>query len=289
MFVGYVLLLGAAIVSVAAADNKRLAANAAANLFVLALSRGVLVRLLRTRWMVHLLLAALLAGGISNATKCISQRYEEFEATLAVWQEQKATLQAAGIDLEAPMIVNYERRLQSNEAFGYLYHPNVTAACLAMGLLIATGVLIGLLRKPETRPDRRIADVLIAVTVVLLLGFGLSLTGSMGAIVSAALAGVLLLLLGSAQRWISTRPKTVFVMLAGIYCGTIALGTGYGIARGTLPHTSLAFRWQYWQAAARAFERAPLTASAAKISAPLICCINRRSALKRSTIRMISG
>ena len=52
---------------------------------------------------------------------------------------------------------------------------------------------------------------------------------------------------------------TVARSLIGAYLVVIAVGVGYGLLKGTLPHTSLAFRWQYWQAAARTYGDAPLT------------------------------
>ena len=125
---GLGVLLLAVVVSVAAAHDKRLAANAGAHLFVLSLAAVALVRVMRARWMVSLLLAAVLAGGITNAVKCVTQRAYEFDESLAYWQEQEAARAASGVDPNSPALVNYERRLRSREAFGHLAHPNVTAS-----------------------------------------------------------------------------------------------------------------------------------------------------------------
>ncbi len=257
--IGFILLLSAIIVSVSAAGNKRLAANAGAHLFVLALSAGALARLMRARWMVHLLIAAVLAAGITNAAKCINQRVEEFDSTFEAWQEQKAVLAANGVDVDAPMIVNYERRLRSGETFGYLFHPNVTGSYLAMCLLVATGVFVGVLRKSGVKPDQRAAAALVAALLMLISTVGMWLTGSMGAAVAAIIAGVLLLVLGLARRRVAGHARGVCILLVSAYVGIIAIGAGYGMLKGTLPHVSLAFRWQYWQAAAQAVTDAPLT------------------------------
>ncbi len=254
-----VLLLGAVVLSVLTAGNKRLAANAGAHLFVMAMAAAALVRVLRTRWMVHVLIAAVLASGVTNAVKCVSQRVDEFDATLEQWQRQKAMLAADGVDVDAPGIVNYERRLRSGETFGYLFHPNVTGSYLAMCSLIAVGLLIGVLRKPGVKADQRVAAVLVAALVMILLAAGLWLTGSMGASAAGAIAAMLLLLLGLARRWVAGHTRGAFALLAGAYVVIIAVGAGYGLLKGTLPHTSLAFRWQYWQAATQAYADEPLS------------------------------
>jgi hypothetical protein len=85
------------------------------------------------------------------------------------------------------------------------------------------------------------------------------LTGSIGAGVSVALAGAALVALGLLRHVTARRTRLVFAALVSIYVAVIAGGAGYGLRKGTLPHTSLAFRWQYWQAAGRAYTDAPLT------------------------------
>jgi len=256
---GYALLILAVILSVAAADSKRPALNAGANLFVLAWSAGALTRVMRARWMVHLVLAAVIAGGVTNAVKCINQRVDEFDATLETWLEQKADLATAGVDVNSPAIVNYERRLRSGEAFGYLSHPNIAAACMTTPLLLAFGLLLGVLKKPGLDLNRRSAAALIACALLVVLSIGVYLTGSMGAIASGILALILLVVLGFSYRLIAKRPRIVFSTLVGVYVAVMAFGGAYGLAKNTLPHDSLAFRWQYWRVAARAFAEHPLT------------------------------
>lgn len=256
---GLGLLLAAVVVSVSAAADKRVAANAGAHLFVMALAGVALVRIMRARWMVHLLIAAVVAGGVTNAVKCVTQRAYEFDDSLEYWLEQEPARLAAGVDPTSPALVNYERRLRSNEAFGHLAHSNVTASCLAMGLLVGIGVLIGVLRRPGLDLNRRLAAAFPGAALAGALAVGLWLTTSVGAAVAAVTGVGLLLVLGAAQGWIASRPRRALAILVGAYAAVIAAGAGYGCVRGTLPHTSLAFRWQYWEAAGRAFGEAPLT------------------------------
>jgi O-antigen ligase len=257
--VALTLLLAAVVVSVAAAVDKRQAANAGAHVFITAFAAAALVRVLRTRWMVHLLLAAVLASGVANAAKCMMQRAYEFEDSLRFWHEQKAALIANGVDVETPTIINYERRLRSSQAFGYVSHPNVAASCLTMCLLAAVGLAIGMLRRSDLDVGRLVAGVIVSAALVAALAIAAWLTGSMGAGVSAVVAGVLLLVLGTWRNLVAKHPRGACSVLVGGYLAVIAIGAAYGMLKGTLPHTSLAFRWQYWQAAARAYADAPLT------------------------------
>jgi O-antigen ligase len=257
--IGLGLLAAAVVVSVVAAHDKRLAANAGAHLFVMALAATALVRVMRARWMVHVLIAALLAGGVTNAVKCISQSTYEFDELRQYWEEQKPALTQRGVDVDTPALVNYERRLRSAEAYGHLYHPNVTASCMTMGLLVAAGLFIGVLRKPRLHASERAAVALIGGVRAGLLCAGLVLTGSVGGAAAAGAAGLLLLVLGAAHGWAGAHVRSVFALLVVAYVAVIAAGAGYGLLKGTLPHTSLAFRWQYWQAAARTVADAPLT------------------------------
>ena len=280
---GSLLMAVAVAISAAAAGDKRAAANAGAHLCVMVLAGAALARLMRARWMVRLLLAAILAGGITNAVKCISQRVDEYPDLLEYWEEHKAALAARGAALDAPVLIDYERRLRSCEATGYLSHPNLTASCLALCLLVAGGLLIGLWRPPGTAgavsarpsvprpgaaPDpvlagrhwlERWAPTATAAAAVILLAGGLWLTGSVGAMTAAVVGAVLLLLLGTLSRWVADHLRLAFGLLVVAYVAVIAAGIGYGLLRGTLPHTSLAFRWEYWQAAARAAADTPFT------------------------------
>lgn len=256
---GLGLLLVAVVVSTAAADNRRVAANAGAHLFVTAAAACVLAGRMPRRWMVHLLVAAVLASGLTNALKCATQRAWELDETLAYWQEQKAQLAEAGVDVEAPAVVNYERRLRSREAFGYLAHPNVTGSCLMMCLLVGGGALVGVVRRRGLDLNQRAATALVATTICALLAAGLWLTGSLGALLAAALGAVLLMPLGIGATTVGRRPRVALVPMVLVYCALIAVGGAYGLSRGTLPHKSLGFRWQYWQAAAKALTDKPLT------------------------------
>ena len=255
------VLLGAALVlSVASAGDKRAALNAGASLLIGVLAGLALIRVMSARWMVHVLIAALLASNCTNAVKCLTQRAYEFEDTLSYWEEQKPGLAARGFNLDDSGIVNFERRLRSAEAYGYLSHPNVAASCLMMGLLVAGGLLGAALFGTRPRPGANaLAAGIAGAAICVLLASGLWLTGSSGAILATGGGAALLILFGLARRWIAAHAGHVTALLAGTYLALMAAGVGYGLKSGTLPHSSLAFRWHYWTAAAKTLPEAPLT------------------------------
>jgi len=266
--VASVLLALAVVVSTWAADDKRAAANAGSNLLVLAIAGTALVRLMRARWMLHVLLAAVLAGGGVNAAKCITQKAYEFEDVLQEWERQKPQLAAAGADLADPLLINYERRVRSAEAFGYLFHPNVTASCMAMCLVVAAAVVAGL-----ALGGRRRWLAALMLPVVGGAAVAIAFTGSLGAMVAAMVGGGALVLFATASvssigagpvmarfdRPIAAAARRLFSLIVAVYVLLVAAGAAYGLTRGTLPHVSLAFRWQYWTAAADAYRQTPLT------------------------------
>ena len=254
------LLAVAVAASVWAAGNKRIALSAGFSLIVAVITGAALVAVMRTRWMPRLLLAATLATGCTTAAKCFMQKACEFDKTVEYWNEQKAQLGPAGIDPDDPTLVNFERRMLSGETFAYQSHPNVTASMLAMWLLLTAGIVAGGLAARGLKPkEERVLAVALAVATCIALAVALWLTGSTGAIVAAAAGLVLLALLGIWRSFVARHAGRVTAGLVIVYLAVIAAGAGYGIRHGTLPHSSLAFRWYYWTAAARTMEDAPLT------------------------------
>lgn len=248
------LLAVAAVVSSVAAGDTHVARLAAASLVIGIVAGLALLVLAERRWMVNVVLAALLATGSTTALKCITQVYYDYPQTRVFWeQEQKPALLKQGFDLEDPLIVNFERRMWASEPQGFLTHPNVTASCLALAGLACAGLAAAALAL------RLWPRAVLALLLVVLLGFALWLTGSLGAQVAVAVGVVSLLIGGFAARWISARSRLILALLGAGYFGLIAIVAAAGIARGTLPHPSLEFRWYYWTAAARAYEDVPWT------------------------------
>lgn len=255
---GIACLLAGVVVSTVFAGNRQIAALAGGSLVCMSIGAGVLGQLTSSRLRVVLLLAAFLATGVTSAAKCIAQRAYEFRDTYAFLQELKPQLVAAGHDVAGATFVNFERRILSDAAFGFVAHPNVAASCLLLWAMTAIGVLVvgfGILRSNPAVRGPTLLALLAAATLIT----GLWTTGSLGGMVGLLAALVLLAGLWAFRSWGSRRPIATVGLFATAYFGVIAIGAITGLARGTLPHASLAFRWFYWSAAGRALLDAPLT------------------------------
>lgn len=254
------LVAGVCLSSLLAADRGA-AWLAGSSLAVGALAAAALAALTRTRWMAQILLAAWLATGATTAIKCLVQYRVELPDLVQEWRtELKPQLLARGYDGDDPLIINYERRLESMEPYGFLAHPNITGSCLALWLVAGAGLTAALLsasRRFGPSAGTIVAQVGLMLVLLVATGGALWLTGSLGAVVAAAGGLFVLALLATARRAAAVR-RYVAVLVV-VYVGAIGGVTALGVARGTLPHASLAFRWHYWTAAARAWQDVPLT------------------------------
>jgi len=266
------LLAVAIVLSTLAAGDKPLAALAGASLLAGVLAGCALLCVIQTRWMLHLLVAGLLATGCTSALRCVEQATSEFAEFQQRWeQEFKPQLIALGYDPDDPLLVNYERRAQSGEAYGFFAHPNLAGSCLMSWVIIAAGLFAASLvrpvgrhppttdQPPAARASGRFLAPLAALAVGSLLAVGLWLTGSLGALVAGLVGLAALLGLRLTARWSARRAGITLALLAAGYGTTVGAVATYGAVKGTLPHPSLAFRWHYWTAAAHAVGDAPVT------------------------------
>lgn len=271
--VGLALLALGAVLSTVAAGEKRVAALASANLVALAVGALALFRSMREPWMPRVLMAALLAGGTLNAAKCLMQTNYEFQETWEYWSRQvRPKLIEQGRDLSNPAIVNYERRLRSQNAFGYQAHPNVAASLLAMTLIVGVAACTTALREARLNREHKggvVVDegvrglvfflVVAATATILIPAPALLATGSLGGMV-ATVCGLVLFAIGIWVSRTSQSPETRLPRVFwAIVAGLVVVGLGIGVSTGSLPGASLAFRWEYWTAAVRGWFDAPLT------------------------------
>jgi hypothetical protein len=247
---GIVLLTVAVLVSSRAAGDRPAALLAGSNLVIIGLAGGALV-VSRQPALRGLILAVVLATSATTALKCLKQEFSENPLLRQQWETvYRPKLLAQGFDPTDPLLVNFERRMQAGEVYGFLAHPNVAASGLMMWLLVGLGLLAG-----SSGVARRAGLAVICAALIV----ALWLTGSRGAQVSAVAGVVLLVALGLRAGWCAARHRRLLTLLGVGYAMVIAAGVVYGTAKGTLPHPSLAFRWQYWTAALAAYQDAPLT------------------------------
>lgn len=257
---GLVLLLAAAVVSSSVAGDRRSAVNSCATLLCFTLAALSLLRSLNGRYLACLLLAGVLASGFVNAAKCVSQGRSELADTLQFWLTvDKPKRLAAGADANSPELVNYERRLRSQNAFGYLFHPNVTGSLMAATAVLAAGLLAGLVRVSGWKLAPRVAWLAATIGALVIFGGGIHYTDSKGAIAAVVLGIAVLIAVRTFHSLAKQRPRILWAVLVGGYLLLMIGGIGYGTAKGTLPGASLAFRWEYWTTAAKVYADAPLT------------------------------
>lgn len=258
--IGLVLLAAAAVVSSTFAHDPRSALNYSSNLMILALAGWTLGRVMPNRGLVCMLLAGVLASGAVNAVKCVLQGRTELADTFTFWEtQQKPQLLAAGAAPDSPDIVNYERRMRSQNAFGYQFHPNVVASLMSSAAVLALGVLVACVRVRLLSRIERVTWAAALLGYLLLCAAAIHYTGSNGAIVAAVLGLCTVAALRIAHPILKSRPRAVWGALLAGYALLAAAIVGFGITKGTLPGASLAFRWEYWTTAMKVYGDAPLT------------------------------
>jgi tetratricopeptide (TPR) repeat protein len=143
------LLFLAAVFSVPAASDKRLAINVAIGTILPIAVAAVLVQVLADRplWR-RALLGALVAAAIANCWRATRQHAWENKETWEYYLQHKAEYWTRmGKSLDDPMIPILEARIKADQPSGYFYHPNVLASFLLLGIAAATAGVAGLARR----------------------------------------------------------------------------------------------------------------------------------------------
>ncbi len=257
--IGAAMIAIAGVVSCLHAGNKRLAINATVDWLCLPLLTIVMVQLLRKRSRRGLVIAAILASACAQAAQCYEQYFVGFAETRAEYEKRKVEFWTRqGVDVDSPSAESYERRLNSQEAFGFLPHSNVTGAYLALCGFVGAGVsFAGLRRRPRSELEWLVAGSALALTAAIL--GALVLTGSAGAMTAAGAGGLLWLGLRWFGGWIEAhRRHALWIGWACVLAAAIAV-VSHGLYHKSLPSWSLTFRWQYWTASAEMIEDHPWT------------------------------
>jgi len=250
--IGTVLLAVAAVVSCEAAGEKRPAINAALDWIAALVSASALVRLLDQPWKIALTVLVIVAGSLVNVADCVDDalsaartREQYLEQRDRIWAEQ-------GVPLDAPQVTLFERRLAANEASGFFAHSNIAGAYLLLGLFASLGLANACGR-------RRIGGCALGGALACACACGVVLTRGTGALLAAMLGLFLLAARGLCADFLSHRRRGVFIGAWIAVALAILAVCGHGWYHGTLPHPSLAFRWQYWTASSQMFLDHPIT------------------------------
>lgn len=267
---GLLLFAVAALVACLAAGEKRAAVNAALDAVAALVTAVALVRLLDAPWRIGLALVVLLATSTANVADCVDDRRSAAQTRANYLDHREEIWASQGVPLDAPQVELFERRMLADEASGFFAHSNVAGGYLLLGLLVALGMTfacVAELRRGKAKTPAA-ADAPVVPVAGSLLGAGglavasavaIWLTRSTGALVAAGLGVVLVAVRVPLAGWWMRHRRGVFVGGMAAVVAVAAAVVGFGLARGTLPHPSLAFRWQYWAASAGMFRDHLLT------------------------------
>lgn len=260
--VGLGLLILAAVVSSAAAGNKRLAINGSIDGLCGVLLAVTLAQVMTRPWHRAVLIAAIVGSAAAQAVQCADQYFFTFPDTLRVYAADRESFWAAqGVELDSSRVELFERRMAAREASGFLAHSNITGSYLALCGLVAGGVALrswrGLLGG-----NRETTNVLTAVgaalVAALILG-AIALTGSRGAMISVVVGMAFAGISRCLRSWIAAHRGLAYAIAWGVIAAGLATATLYGILRDSLPGASLQFRWEYWAASSRMIAEHGLT------------------------------
>lgn len=250
------LVVGGIALSSALAADKTLAAYAGAGLLVGLSLMATTYHLADRPWKIHLAIVVLTALGVAFAAKTwIRERYE-IDQTWAHYEKDKAAFWAKqGKDLDDPAVKMFERRLLGRDNGGFFFHSNLG------GMYLATVFFVGLAliarRVAERRAPFGVAWLVGAVLMLAFIFSALVLTWSKGAILATILA---LLITGLLWRFRAPLRRHFGAAVAGTAIALALLTAaviGYGVAKGTLPTLSMAYRWQYWTSSLAMFRDHP--------------------------------
>ena len=158
------------------------------------------------------------------------------------FQRDKSRLFAdRGLDPESPQAKQLENRVMKGQTGGFAASPNSYAASLVLLGFALGGVAWQRWRDGE---ERNWGPVL---ALGLLPGLWIFFaTGSRAAAAAAALFLFLLLAVWPLRGLLLRKKRAVYVVVVGAILLGAAAVVGVGLATGTLPQDSLAFRWNYW-------------------------------------------
>jgi hypothetical protein len=131
-------------------------------------------------------------------------------------------------------------RIRSEEVLGFSLSPNTYAALLVMLGCVALGIAADAAERRRWLAFAMLAIVLAGAAWVL------PKTQSRTGLLTAGLGFSLLIGFGLLGRRSAAWSGRLYVLGTLAVLGLIAFVVGYGIARGTLFHDSLNFRWRYW-------------------------------------------
>jgi len=258
---GSALLVVAAVVSCATAGQKRLAMTASLDWLCHLVLAIALTQLLWSRVRRRVLLAAVIASATVQTVHCYEQYFVGFDETWATYQAERESFWAKqGVPLDSNRVELFERRMLAREMSGTFYHSNVAGSYLVLCGLAALSWAIASW-KHRRLTDSPWADLArfgstLCAALMLIAGY---LTGSLGAWATGGAGLVCLLLVWGFRDWVGRNRGRLFWAGWATFAVAMLAVVGHGLAHGSLPGSSLNFRWHYWVNSSRMIADHPLT------------------------------
>ena len=279
LVVGVGLLAVGAVAAGLAAQNRYASLVGTTQVVLVVLYFLAVLLVADERHAIRWLLAALVAGAVAAAVVSIQNRVTASPGVLMDYfnQYRLDILAARGIAPGSPEEHLYRIRIAS-DFIGTFYHPNLMACYMAMGLLVAAGLVMGhvagsgretddfqsakrsgiarawgsLVSKFRGNSQTMVSSLLLASLAAILV-VPLVMTHSRAAIAAAAAGLYLVLVLGLAR---SRTAKALLLVIPGLIAvSLLVLVLDSGRGSGSL--ASLRFRWDYWRGTWEVIRRHP--------------------------------
>jgi O-antigen ligase/tetratricopeptide (TPR) repeat protein len=176
--------------------------------------------------------------------------YYKFVDMPTMLEQQAQLLKQGGIDPQSFSGIQFTKKI--TELIGFNTSANSFAGLVILLMTIGLGVAIQRI-KDRDDPGWSVAIALSAPLAVWILIY----TKSKAALGMPILVIAFLLILWKWRGPIARQSKKAFWIGVGIFGLAIAAVVGHGLYHHGLPTDSLNFRWRYWVAAMRMFERHP--------------------------------
>ena len=189
-----------------------------------------------------------------------------------------------GLEPDSPQAMQLENRLMKGQTGGFAASPNSYAASLVL-----LGFALGGVAWQRWRDGEEPYWGVVLALGLLPGAWIFYTTGSRAAAASAAIFLFLLLAVWPLRGLLLRKKPAVFGIAVAVVLLVAGVVVGVGLATGTLPQDSLAFRWNYWVGAWGVWRDHPLLGTASPTSATPTCCTAGPSRPRRSRTRTTSS
>ena len=267
LWIGIGVLAVATILSAALAGDRYQSLAGAVQVLLGLFYLATVLLTVRGRNRVRWLLAALVAGAFSAAAMSLYNHFSiSTEHMMAYYEAYRGQVVSPDDAMKDIMM----RRRIEGDFISVFYHPNLMASYMALGLLVALGLVVGHLRGTvhqrapfgagdaasvrsasehlastwRQRPQSLTGSILIVLCGVAM-AVALVMTQGRAGVLAALTGAYVMLVLGFAR---TRRAKVGLILGPGLLVGALAvLALQKGWFAGAA--VSLRFRWQYWQGA----------------------------------------